>query len=287
MPAGTRILLLPERRRFAGQRLSYAFACSARRFRQSSGATGETAQLQRHFRCEPEGWPIAALCRQARQGGAGHAQWLFADPVHLQMEMRDARLMAWDTLAVSGTEIEAVHAALAPVFAEAGLGLFAGDGRLFLRAGEEDNLPAFTPAPDMLGCTLSEHLPAERRWTTLFNECQIILFNHPLNVERQRRGLATVNALWFWGQGVLPSAVRHGFVRIDASAWDIQSLAAHGISDRDGELHDLRQVRDWPAVEAAFVPARETLFDFADGTLWLWRPAFRWRFWSRRIPLLS
>lgn len=287
MPAGTHLLLLPERRRFAGQRLSSAFARSARRFRQSTGAAGESAQLQRHFHCEPDGWPIAALCRQAGQGGAGHVQWLFADPVHLQMEMRDARLVAWDTLAVSDTEIEDIQAALAPAFAGTGLELFAGNGRLFLRADAEDHLPVFTPAPDMLGRTLSEHLPAGRRWATLFNECQIILYNHPLNVERQRRGQVTVNALWFWGQGALPSAVRHGFIHIDSSAWDIQALAVQGIADGDGELRDLRQMRDWSAVEASFDPVRETLFDFADGVRWQWRPAFRWRFWSRRTPPLS
>lgn len=281
MPAGTHVLLLPERRRFAGQPVSPAFLRRARRFRQASAAVGESAQLQRHFRSEPAGWPLAALCRQAGQGDAADGQWLLADPVHLQMEMRDARLMAWDTLAVSGAEIDTIHAALAPVFAEAGLRLLAGDGRLFVCADAGERVPAFTPAPEMLGCSLSEHLPGERRWAGLFNECQVILYNHPLNVERQRRGHVTVNALWFWGQGVLPSAVRHGFACIESSAWDIHALAAHGVADGDRELRDLRQVRDWSAVEAAFDPARETRFDFADGSLWHWRPSYRWHLWRR------
>ena len=279
MPTGIRVLLLPERRRFAGQSLSSGFMRSARRFRQASGTAGESAQLQRHFQCTPAGWPMAALCRQAGQRDAGEGRWLLADPVHLQMEMRDARLMAWDTLTVSGAEIDAIYAALAPVFAEAGLALSTTDGRLFLRAPAGEVLPSFTPAPEMLGCTLSDHLPAERRWAALFNECQVILYNHPLNVDRQRRGLATVNALWFWGQGTLPSAVRHGFTRIESSAWDLHALATHGVADGDGELRDLRQVRDWSAVESAFDPARETRFDFADGGLWHWRPSFRWYLW--------
>lgn len=287
MPAGTRVLLLPERRRFAGQALSSAFTRNARRFRQESGEAGESAQLQRYFHCMPAGWPLAALCRQAAQGDAADGQWLLADPVHLQMEMRDARLMAWDTLAVSIAEIDAIHAALEPVFAEAGLRLLAGDGRLFICADAIERLPAFTPAPDMLGCTLSDHLPGERRWAALFNECQVILYNHPLNVERQRRGHATVNALWFWGQGVLPSAVRHGFACIESSAWDLHALAAHGAADGDGELHDLRQVRDWSAIESTFDPARETWFDFADGTLWHWRPSYRWHLWRRGSILLD
>ena len=88
MPGGTRVLLLPERRRFAGQAISREFARCARRFRQHTGEGGESAQLQRHFRCEPAGWPLAALCRQAAFGDAGGGRWLLADPVHLQMEMR-------------------------------------------------------------------------------------------------------------------------------------------------------------------------------------------------------
>lgn len=287
MPTGARVLLLPERRRFAGQGFSPAFARIARRFHQTAGTAGESAQLQRHFRCEPDGWPLAALCRQAGPGDAGDGQWLLADPVHLQMEMRDARLMAWDTLPLSGSETDAIHQALAPVFADAGYRFLGGDGRFFLRAATDEVLPAFTPAPEMLGCTLSDHLPAERRWTALFNECQVILYNHPLNVERQRRGMATVNALWFWGQGALPSAVHHGFARIESSAWDIRALAAQGMADGGGELLDLRQPRDWLAVEAAFDPARETRFDFADGTLWRWRPSYRWQVWRRRSIALA
>lgn len=284
MPTGARVLLLPERRRFAGQGFSPAFAHIACRFHQTAGTAGESAQLQRHFRCEPDGWPLAALCRQTGQGDAGDGQWLLADPVHLQIEMRDARLMAWDTMELSESEIEAIHQALAPVFADAGCRFPSGDGRFFVCADTSEQMPAFTPAPEMLGCTLSEHLPTERRWAALFNECQVILYNHPLNVERQRHGQPTVNALWFWGQGVLPSAVRHRFARIESSAWDIRALAAQGVadSDGDGELLDLRQPRDWLAVEAAFDPEREMLFDFADGALWRWRPSYRWQLWRRR-----
>lgn len=287
MPTGTRVLLLPERRRFAGQALSSAFMRNARRFRQASAAIGESAQLQRHFSCEPDGWPLAALCRQVAQSDADDGQWLLADPVHLQMEMRDARLMVWDTLDVSVIEIDAIHAALAPVFAEAGLHLSVADSRLFLRAPTGEALPSFTPAPEMLGCTLSEHLPANRRWAGLFNECQVILYNHPLNVDRQRRGMATINALWFWGQGRLPLKVRHGFARIESSAWDVRALAAQGAFEADGELRDLRHVRDWSMVEATFDPARETRFDFADGHAWHWRPSYRWQFWRRRSVSLG
>ena len=52
-------------------------------------------------------------------------------------------------------------------------------------------------------------------------------------------------------------------------------------------LDDLRQVRDWSAIESTFDPARETWFDFADGTLWHWRPSYRWHLWRRGSILLD
>ena len=278
-----RILLLPEKRRFAGQVFSPAFRRNARRFKTSVQTPGESQQLQRYFQCLPASWPIAALHRQADSGDAGISQWLFADPIHLQMEMRDARIMAWDNLDVSSAEQKAIQTALESVFMDAGFELCsASDGRFLLRAASVTFLPDFTPAPDVLGCPLSEHLTADRKWSALFNECQIILYNHPLNVERQRHGRASINGLWFWGQGTLPAVVYHGFSRIESQAADIRALAHHGRQRNaaaDGVLLDLRHVRDWTQVEAMYDPKREAVFDFADGVQWLWKPDYRWCFW--------
>lgn len=284
------VLLLPEKRRFAGQDFSPTFRAKARRFTQEARIAGETEQLQRHFQCIPASWPMAALSRQAGSGDAGNSQWLFADPIHLQMEMRDARVMAWDNLAVSSDESEAIQSALTDVFDASGLELcLAPDHRLYLRAASGQVLPDFMPAPDALGCSLSEILPEDRKWAALFNECQVILYNHPLNVQRQRRGQASVNGLWFWGQGVLPTVVYHGFSSIESESADIRALAHHGRQRNgaeDGVLFDLRQVRDWKQAEALFNPAQETVFDFADGAQWLWKPDYRWRIWRHRAPEL-
>lgn len=282
------VLLLPERRRFAGQDFGPPFRAKARRFRQEARTAGETAQLQRHFQCIPASWPMAALSRQASAGDAEGSQWLFADPIHLQMEMRDARLMAWDNLALSADECKAIQSVMTDVFDVAGLELsLAPDNRFYLRAASGQVLPDFMPAADALGCSLSEILPDDRKWAALFNECQIILYNHPLNVERQRRGQASINGLWFWGQGILPTVVYHGFSRIDSEAADIRALAHHGRQRNgaaDGILFDLRHVRDWKQAEAVFNPAHETVFDFADGAQWLWKPDYRWCFWRHRVP---
>jgi hypothetical protein len=194
--------------------------------------------------------------------------------------------MGWDNLDVTDAECHAMALALAPVFNDAGLELLMSpDLRLYVRIASDTILPEFMPAPDMLGRTLSDHLPDDRRWSALFNECQIILYNHPLNVARQRIGKPTINGLWFWGQGQQPAEVRHAFGQIESHAADILALANHGQLKPEASrvaLYDLRQVRDWKQVESRFDRTVECLFDFADGTLWRWQPSNRWRFWRRQ-----
>ena len=281
-----RVLLLPERRYFTGQGFSPVVYGQVRRFSHEQGIAGETAQLQRHFQCMPASWPMAALCRQQAAGDATDSCWLFADAIHLQMEMRDARIMGWDNLDVTDAECHAMAMALAPVFNDSGLELLmSSELRLYVRTASDTILPEFMPAPDMLGRTLSDHLPGDRMWSALFNECQIILYNHPLNVERQRGGKATINGLWFWGQGQRPAEVRHAFGQIESQAADILALAHHGQTKPEASLatlFDLRQARDWKQVESRFDSTLECLFDFADGTLWRWKPSDRWRFWRRQ-----
>lgn len=46
--------------------------------------------------------------------------------------------------------------------------------------------------------------PLSRDWRRFVNEIQMLYFNHPVNLERQRQGLPTINSLWPLG-GMSPS----------------------------------------------------------------------------------
>lgn len=288
------LLLLPERRRFAGQDFSSAFKKLSRKMRVSHNlASGEIAQLKRHFRITPDVWPLAALCRAVEFGDASSFQWLRADPVYLQAEMHGARIMAWDNLALSRTEQDQILTALCPVFGDFGFEFSASShGFFYIRALHGSPIPAFTAAPDLLGCDLAEHIPTDRKWLALFNECQIILHNHPLNVERAKTGRAPINGLWFWAQGVLPSAIQHDFIDIRSEANDIKALAEFSPQQTRNEqaikaLIDLRTTRDWREVEAVFKLNNDCVFDFADGTQWQWKPKYRWFFWRSKSFLFN
>src|SRR6478752_8520468 len=114
-------LLLPERRRFAGQPLGEAMAKRlGKADRLDAGTAGEREQLPRHFQLLPRGWPMAAITRQHEAGDAAVHAWLRADPVFIRPDAGGARLMAWGNLGLTAAEADAFLKPLKPLFGDTG-----------------------------------------------------------------------------------------------------------------------------------------------------------------------
>lgn len=133
--------------------------------------------------------------------------WLRADPVHLQTGLRGMSLL--DAQQAGLTLVESVELAstLAPIFAAAGW-RFASPraGRWYVRPNREIRLFT-TPLDRVAGRQMNSALPggpAAPEVMRLLNEIQMVLHTHPVNQEREARGRAPINSLWFWGGGVLP-----------------------------------------------------------------------------------
>lgn len=294
-------VLLPERRRFAGQPVGAETGrILARADRPADAEAGERAQLLRHFDLLPRGWPMAAITRQRDAGDAVLHQWLRADPAHVRPDMTGARVLAIGELGLADDEAQALVKPLRPLFGDTGFQLSAPvPSRWYLALPIEAKLPAFSPPEAVLGDDLFTHLPDGpdgRRWRALLNEAQVILHNHPVNEARAKAGKPTVNSLCFWGAGRLPDHVRSVYTGVSSQDPELLSLALlAGIgSGQDGpQLLDLRQARDWAAVETKLLPAlREpgaagVRLDFADGAQWLVRASQRWRFWRRPLARLA
>ncbi|MBO5198740.1 MAG: cofactor-independent phosphoglycerate mutase [Lachnospiraceae bacterium] len=62
-----------------------------------------------------------------------------------------------------------------------------------------------TPPHDILGKGIGEYLPADAALRTMMKKSYDILNNHPLNVERAKKGLNKANSVWFWGAGTRPA----------------------------------------------------------------------------------
>jgi hypothetical protein len=66
------------------------------------------------------------------------------------------------------------------------------------------------------------------RWHALMNEIQMVLHEHPLNAERERRGDPPINSVWLWGAGRLPAAAEgrwHSVTADDALAAGLARIA--------------------------------------------------------------
>lgn len=58
---------------------------------------------------------------------------------------------------------------------------------------------------DVLGQTIGQHLPQDEALREMMKKSYDILANHPLNIERKKKGLRPANSCWFWGAGTKPA----------------------------------------------------------------------------------
>ncbi len=311
----TATLLLPSTTRLAGPLPSSIAAALGRADRLTNAAPGESEQLLRHFELLPQGWPVAALTRQADAGDVGSAAWLRVDPAWVRPDNNGVRLFACgEALQLTQADVDALLPALRPLFDEAGFAIDAPvPSRWYLRLPHDATLPTFAAPTEALGADLFDYLPQDsegaagmaRRWRTLLSEAQVVLHNHPWNARRAAAGKPPVNSVWFWGGGVLPDHVasKSAAVQSDedvlralvtASAATLSALPPRfTLPERNNTLIDLRAARelallaqDW-LVPALTALRRGTLhqvqLDFADGRGYRLERRQRWRLWRRPL----
>jgi len=152
--------------------------------------------------------PLAAgaLTVLAEDGEPGEDEWLRADPVHLQLGREGPALVPSAAFDVSREEAEAICEALNGHFAGAATFYPLAPGRWCARLAEE--LVVATESPlQLTGEDVNRRLaaqPAARRWHAMLTEIQMVLHQHPVNAERERRGAPALNSLWLWGAGRVP-----------------------------------------------------------------------------------
>ena len=62
-----------------------------------------------------------------------------------------------------------------------------------------------TQPHDVLGQTIGQYLPEDAVLREMMKKSYDILVNHPINVERKKKGLNPANSCWFWGAGTTPA----------------------------------------------------------------------------------
>lgn len=126
-----------------------------------------------------------------------------------------------------------------------------------------------TPPHDIPGRVIGGYLPENQMLREMMKRSYEILNNHPLNVERAKRGLNKANSLWFWGAGTKPALdsfqEKYGMKGAMISAVDLLKGIAVGASMANIEVEGANGTLEtnWEGKAEAGVKALlEDGFDF-------------------------
>ena len=199
-------------------------------------------------------WPLAPFCAQADGlfNSDSHADhWLRLDPVHFEISMGGLMLhppaaldLSW---AAAQTFINAInlHWQNGDPHTEGWQIVATAPTRWYLRLPAKTKA-AFelhtTPLDQMQAEYVTPHLPqggSARSMLKQINEAQMLLHAHPLNQQRENEGRITVNGLWLWGGGTMPTTPLLPTQQPDQVAGNLF------------ELHALAQQRDCPLLHPA------------------------------------
>lgn len=157
---------------------------------------------------------IAPVTLRAEGMEAGAAYWLRADPVHLQLQRDQLILQAEMPLTVD--EAAQLCASLNTHFAADGLRFFAPHPqRWYLQLDTAPEIDT-VPLAQVAGKDAHAHLPQGAdalRWHGIFNEIQMLLFEHAVNQAREARGELPVSSVWLWGGGHAVEALLRPYFR--------------------------------------------------------------------------
>ena len=213
----------------------------ARGSRQAFAGEGSEAALCQALGIDrQQDWPLAPIALQADGGDPGTDYWLRADPVHLGV-MRDRIVLAdSQTLELDRAEADSLVTSIRAHFGDSFAPLALQPRRWYLRLPQAPRL-CTTPLSCATGRDIDPLLPRgddASRFRALFNEMQMLLHDHPVNLRREARGQLPVNSLWLWGGGVLPKARPSGKLKVAADHPDALALISFaGAARVSGDAH--------------------------------------------------
>ena len=162
---------------------------------------GHEDWLQKAFGLPP-GAPIAAC--SALADAAVQARWRL-DPVNLHIGRDHLVLTDPARLALGADDARALAASIAELFQDEGLTLLASHpARWYLQETEPSRGLRLQTRSMLaaLGRSIDGWQPTgddARRWRRIVNEVQMSWYQHPVNEQRESRGLMPVNSLWIEG----------------------------------------------------------------------------------------
>ena len=177
--------------------------CNALPFDDSQRALPHETWLSQSLGLSSAGAPAFAAAAMRGFGlDPGTGSWFIINPAHIEIARSHLMMNDLRQLHLSEEHAKALFATAEPVFNDLGKTLLYGDAHTwFMAAGDWSTLQ--TSSPDAaVGLNLTDWLPTGPGavdFRKLQNEVQMLWFEHPVNVEREAKGLAAVNSFWPWG----------------------------------------------------------------------------------------
>jgi 2,3-bisphosphoglycerate-independent phosphoglycerate mutase len=147
---------------------------------------------------------------------------------------------------------------------------YTGTSYRHLTIWDKGNVVSLTPPHDILGKVVNMYLPEDTNLKTMMKKSYDILNNHPINIERAKKGLNKANSIWFWGAGTKPTLMdfheKYGKSGVMISAVDLLKGIAVGanmkvvhVEGADGTLHTNYEGKAMAAVKELI----DNEYDFA------------------------
>jgi hypothetical protein len=149
-------------------------------------------------------WQVAQSGRDT-QGAA----WAWITPCHWHVGRDHIAMRHPQDLALDAGDSQALLSAMWPYFEEDGIALEFDAPDRWLARGEVFRDFASASLDRVVGRSIDEWLPRSAQAKSirrLQQEMQMLLYTHPINDERERRGLLPVNSFWVSGTGALPAS---------------------------------------------------------------------------------
>lgn len=150
------------------------------------------------------------------------------DPVHLRIDMDSAIMLAADELMLTEKEVNELTVSINQHLKQDGIRVHVAHPHrwyLFFDAARDINT---TPLHQVMGKDVHGFLPRggeHQYWRSLLNELQMLLYTHPVNQQREQCGLAAVNSVWFWGEGITPVKQQTDWDEIYTDNYQVEILA--------------------------------------------------------------
>jgi len=167
-----------------------------------------------------QNWPVAPIMLYAEDNCKIDTRadyWLRADPVHLRIEQNHILLADSQAFNISIKESKQLADTLNQHLAKDGIEfLLLNHDRWYIRLSQTPNIKTFALS-QITGKNINDFLPSGEDslfWHNIFNETQMLLYEHPVNQARLARNELTINSIWLWGGGIMPESVKSSYHKI-------------------------------------------------------------------------